>query len=201
LLRGHHPIWDEVETMLALWHGVEAALIFTSGYSANEAVLSTLIEPHDFVASDALNHASLIDGLRLSRAEKFIYRHADVDHLARGLGAAARTRTPGRQLFIVTESLFGMEGDDAPLREIVEVAERYDAQVIVDEAHATGCCGPRGRGRVDLELRRRVCATVHTGGKALGVPGAYVAASAVLKEVLINRARQFIFTTALPPAV
>jgi 7-keto-8-aminopelargonate synthetase-like enzyme len=174
----------------------------TSGYVANEGLLATVIEPQDWVASDGLNHASIIDGLRLSQAERFIYRHLDLDHLETGLRAAALRRQPGCQHFIVTEALFGMEGDLAPLLPLVRLAERYDAQVIVDEAHSTGCIDRSGSGCVDeAGLRARVLATVHTGGKALAVAGAYVCGSAKLRELLINRCRHFIFTTALPPAV
>jgi 8-amino-7-oxononanoate synthase len=202
LLRGQQPIWDEVETALARWHGVEAALIFTSGYVANEGLLATAIEAHDWVASDQLNHASIIDGLRLSKAERCIYRHCDLNHLETRLLLAASMRSPRRELFIVTESLFGMEGDAAPLAELAQLAQRYGAHLIVDEAHATGCLGPAGSGLVDaVGLRERVLATVHTGGKALGVCGAYVCGSAQLKELLVNRCRHFVFTTALPPAV
>src|SRR5262249_39947709 len=148
-----------------------------------------------------------IDGLRLARAERFVYRHADLDHLESGLRAAGRAPgvSPGlsrRALFVVTESLFGMDGDIAPLSEIVALAERYGAHVVVDEAHATGCFGPTGGGCVDSAgLRRRVLATVHTGGKALGVAGAYVCGSALLRDLLVNLCRHFVFTTALPPAV
>jgi len=202
LLRGNHPIWDVVETELAGWHSAQAALIMTSGYTANEGLLATVIEPGDWVASDALNHASIIDGLRLARAEKLIYRHNDLGQLEDGLRRAARCRPPGQEHFIVTESLFGMEGDCCPLVGLVELAEQYGAHVIVDEAHATGCFGPEGSGLVDAAgLRQRVLATVHTGGKALGVVGAYVCGSHLLKELLINRCRHFIFTTALPPAL
>jgi 8-amino-7-oxononanoate synthase len=202
LLRGHHPIWEEVEAALARWHGAEAALTMTSGYAANEGLLATIIEPGDWVASDQLNHASIIDGLRLSRAERFIYRHQDLDHLEAGLRAAFRGRIGQRELFVVTESLFGMDGDVAPLGPLVQLAERYGAHVIVDEAHSTGCFGPAGSGCVDgAGLRGRVLATVHTGGKALGACGAYVCGSARLRELLVNRCRHFLFTTALPPMV
>ncbi|MCS7047216.1 MAG: 8-amino-7-oxononanoate synthase [Gemmataceae bacterium] len=202
LLRGHHPLWEEVETALARWHGAEAALVFTSGYTANEGLLSTVIEPSDWVASDSANHASIIDGLRLARAERFIFRHNDVNHLAEGLAAAAAQRGTRRELFIVTESLFGMDGDRAPLADIVALAQQYGAHVIIDEAHATGCFGPRGSGLVDhLGLRSGVLATVHTGGKALAVPGAYVVGGNLLRELLVNRCRHFIYTTALPPQV
>jgi 8-amino-7-oxononanoate synthase len=198
LLRGHHPIWDEVEAALARWHGAEAALVFPSGYAANEGLLATLLEPGDWVASDQRNHASIIDGVRLSKAERFVFRHNDLADLESGLRRAAAARAR----FIVTESLFGMEGDRAPLGELVALASRYGAHLILDEAHATGCFGATGGGLVDSAgLRSKVLATVHTGGKALGVHGAYVVGSALLKELLVNRCRHLIFTTALPPVV
>ena len=196
LLRGQHPIWDEVESQLAAWHGAEAALIFTSGYAANEGVLSALIEPGDWVASDALNHASIIDGLRLSKAERFVFRHLDLGHLEEGL------KTAKGQRFIVVESLYGMDGDLAPLADLTKLADQYDAALIVDEAHATGCWGEHGGGLVDaLGLRHRILCSIHTGGKALGVPGAYVVGSQRMRDYLVNRCRHFIFTTALPPRV
>jgi 7-keto-8-aminopelargonate synthetase-like enzyme len=202
LLRGHYPVWDDVEAELARWHGAEAALIMTSGYAANEGLLATVIEPDDWAASDEFNHASIIDGLRLAGAERFIYRHQDLNQLESGLRRAAAKRTARCELFIVTESLFGMDGDVTPLGPLVELAERHGAHVIVDEAHSTGCFGPGGSGLVDAAgLRGRVLATVHTGGKALGVTGAYVVGSALLRELLVNRCRHFIFTTALPPAL
>jgi 8-amino-7-oxononanoate synthase len=204
LLRGDHPIWGDVESALAEWHGADAVLMMTSGYTANEGLLSTIIEPGDWVATDELVHASIIDGLRLSRPQKFRFRHNELDHLEAGLKSSRTRDATGsqRQLFIVTESLFSMDGDLAPLPEIVDLAERYGAAVIVDEAHSTGCYGPTGSGCVDaLALRDRVLATVHTGGKALGVMGAYVCGSRPLKEYLVNRCRHLIYTTALPPEV
>ena len=202
LLRGHRAIWDEVEALLCSWHGSEAALMMSSGYAANEGLIATLAEPGDWVAADELSHACIIDGLRLARPRKFLFGHNDLDHLDEGLKAEAAKRPVGRELFVVTESLFSMDGDRAPLPEIVALAERYGARVIVDEAHSTGCYGAAGSGIVDeLGLRDRVLATVHTGGKALGVCGAYVCGSALLKELLINRCRHLIFTTALPPAL
>lgn len=198
LLRGHLPIWDEVETALAHWHGAEAALMFTSGYVANEGLLATVLGPGDWVASDQANHASIIDGLRLSKAQRFIFRHNDVNHLE----SALRSAPAQGQRFLVVESIFGMDGDRAPLGDLVELAERFHARMIVDEAHATGCFGATGSGLVDaLGLRNRVLATVHTGGKALGVMGGYIAGSRLLRDYLVNQCRQFIFTTALPPVV
>jgi 8-amino-7-oxononanoate synthase len=202
LLRGQHPPWEEVEANLAHWHGAEAALVMNSGYLANEGLLSALLEADDFIASDQLNHASIIDGIRLSRAERFIFRHNDLGHLEEGLRTAAQNRRPSRELFVVTEALFGMEADRAPLLEMVQLADKYQAHLIVDEAHSTGCFGPEGSGLVDeLGLRSRVLATIHTGGKALGVAGAYICCPRLLRDLLVNRCRHFIFTTALPPAV
>ncbi len=202
LLRGHHAIWEQVETELARWHGAESALMLTSGYAANEGLLSTIIEPDDWVASDERNHASIIDGLRLSRPRRFVYRHNDLDQLEEGLRAEAARRTVSRELFVVTEALYSMDGDRTPLAELAELTQRYEAHLIVDEAHATGCFGPAGSGRVDeLGLRGKVLATIHTGGKALGVPGAYIGGSGQLKEYLVNRCRQLIFTTAPAPAI
>ncbi|HEX4589476.1 MAG TPA: 8-amino-7-oxononanoate synthase, partial [Gemmataceae bacterium] len=199
LLRGHHAIWDEVESALATWHGADAVLIMTSGYCANEGLLSSIVEPGDWIAADELVHASIIDGLRLSRPRKFRFRHNDLNHLEDGLRTASRE--PGdSQRFVITESLFSMDGDLAPLADIVALAERYGAHVIVDEAHTTGCYGAAGSGCVDAaNLRSRVLATIHTGGKALGVMGAYICGSGLLKEYLVNRCRHLIFTTALPP--
>lgn len=202
LLRGHHPVWDEVETTLAEWHGAEAALIFTSGYVANEGLLATVIRAGDVAFSDQSNHASLIDGLRLGKGRRVIFNHNDLSDLERHLTEAARRREPGQAFFIVTESLFGMDGDRAPLVAMIRLAERFQAHLIVDEAHATGCFGPEGSGLVNaLGLRERVLATVHTGGKALGVAGAYMCGGALLKEILVNQCRHLIFTTALPPTL
>ena len=202
LLRGQQPIWDEVETKLAVWHDAEAALMMTSGYAANEGLLSTIIGPGDTVFSDQYNHASIIDGLRLSKAEKIPFAHNDLNVLEKLLRQCKPARAAHQAWFIVTESLFGMEGDQAPLRELAELAHRHQAHLIVDEAHATGCFGPTGSGLVDaLGVRDRILASVHTGGKALAVPGAYIVGSRLLKEILVNRCRHLIYTTALAPQI
>jgi 8-amino-7-oxononanoate synthase len=202
LLRGHHPIWEKVEDALAKWHQAEAVLVMNSGFSANEGLISTIVEPGDWVASDELNHACIVEGLRICRPRKFAFRHNDLQHLEEGLKSESAKRPPGREMFIITESLFSMDGDRAPLLPIVELAERHGAHVIVDEAHSTGCFGTTGSGIVDqLNLRTRVLASVHTGGKALGVTGAYVCCSRLLRDYLINKCRHLIFTTALPPAI
>jgi 8-amino-7-oxononanoate synthase len=202
LLRGHHPVWDEVESSLAAWHGAESALVMNSGFTANEGIISTVVEPGDWVATDELNHACIMEGLRVCRPRKFAFRHNDLAHLEDGLKAEAAKRPPGREMFVVTESLFSMDGDRSPLPEIVALAERYGAQVIVDEAHSTGCFGTAGSGIVDeLGLRSRILASVHTGGKALGVMGAYICGSNLLRDFLVNRCRHLIFTTALPAVI
>ncbi|MSR55816.1 MAG: 8-amino-7-oxononanoate synthase [Gemmataceae bacterium] len=202
LLRGHHAIWDEVESTLASWHGAEAALMMTSGYVANEGLISTLMEPGDWVAGDELNHACIVDGLRLARCRRFNYRHNDLNHLEEGLRAEAERNEPGRQRFVLTESVFSMDGDKTPLREIANLADRYGAYLIVDEAHSTGCYGPTGAGCIDeAGIRPQVLASMHTGGKALALPGAYIVGSRLLKEYLTNKCRHLIFTTALAPAV
>jgi 8-amino-7-oxononanoate synthase len=202
LLRGHHSVWDEVEARLAAWHCVESVLVMNSGFTANEGLISTIIEPGDWVASDELNHACIAEGLRVCRPRKFVFRHNDLNHLEEGLKSEAAKRPAGREMFVITESLFSMDGDRAPLAEMVALAEWYGAHVLVDEAHSTGCYGSTGAGIVDeLGLRSRVLATVHTGGKALGVTGAYICGSNLLRDYLVNRCRHLIFTTALPPAI
>lgn len=202
LLRGSHPIWDDVESALAGWHGAEAALMMTNGYAANEGLLATVIDPGDWVAVDELDHACILDGLRLVRPRKFCFRHNDLDHLEEGLKSEVERDRAGRERFVVTESLFSMDGDRPDLYAMFELCEKYGAHLIVDEAHATGCYGETGSGIVDeLGLRDRVLATVHTGGKALGVCGAYICGSRLLKDWLVNRCRHMIFTTALPPVV
>jgi 8-amino-7-oxononanoate synthase len=195
LVSGAMTAHRRLEEALAEFEGTEAALLFGSGYLANLGVVSSLAGRGEVVFSDELNHASIIDGCRLSRAETFVYEHCDVDHLAYGLRQAE-----GRGALIVTDGVFSMDGDIAPLAEIVELARRYDARVIVDEAHGTGALGPGGRGAVaDAGLDGEVDVVVGTLGKALGSYGAYVACDAEMAQYLINTARSLIFSTALPP--
>lgn len=201
LLSGNSAIWEELECEIAQFMQSEAALFFTSGYLANLGLLSAVIQPGDVVFSDSANHASIIDGLRLSGARKVIYPHLDLNGLEREL----QKELSSAQKFIVSESIFSMDGDRAPISELVELAQKYGAELIVDEAHATGVAGPRGRGLVaasgpsDRRLTDRVLATVHPCGKALAGMGCFVACSEKLKQYLVNRARTFIFSTALPP--
>lgn len=197
LLRGHRATFDEIEERLARACGAEATLLFSSGYAANVGLLQTLLSKEDLVLSDERNHASLIDGIRLSGARKAIYPHQDLN----AVEGILRAPHP-RRAFIVTESVFSMEGDLTPIEDLVALAERHGALVIVDEAHATGLYGPAGAGRVEeLGLRERVLATVHTGGKALGSGGAWVAGPSALRDLLVNRARSFIFSTAPLPVL
>lgn len=198
LITGNMTLHEELESKLAEFKGTEAALVFNSGFQANTGVLSTLVGEGDVIFSDALNHASIIDGCRLARAGTQIYRHCDLDQLELQL----REAPSGARKLVVTETIFSMDGDEAPLAAIVELAEKYDAMVMVDEAHATGVFGANGTGVVaKLGLGERVLVQMGTLGKALGGFGAYVAGSSALRDLLINRCRSFIFTTALPPAV
>jgi glycine C-acetyltransferase/8-amino-7-oxononanoate synthase len=195
LISGNMPPHRDLELRLAAFKGYESALLFGSGYLANTGTIAALAGRGEIVFSDELNHASIIDGCRLSRAETFVYRHADVEHLAWGLREAS-----GRASLIVTDGLFSMDGDVAPLAELAELARRHDCRLMVDEAHATGALGPGGRGSVAAAgLSGEVDVVVGTLGKALGSYGAYVCASAELTDYLLNAARSFVFSTAPPP--
>jgi 8-amino-7-oxononanoate synthase len=197
LLSGQSEEWRELEDGFAEFAGTEASLFFPSGYAANMGLLAALVGKDDVVYSDVLNHASLIDGMRLSGARKVIYPHLDLNALEDALRQDAGA--PWRRL-IVTESVFSMDGDIAPLKEMAALAARYGAAMIVDEAHATAVHGPLGRGLVaQAEILPQVLAVIHTCGKALGSAGAFVCGPAVLKEHLINHALTFIYSTALPP--
>jgi 8-amino-7-oxononanoate synthase len=197
LLSGQSEEWRTLEEEFAEFAGAEAALFFSTGYAANMGMLAALVGKDDVVYSDVLNHASLIDGMRLSGARKVIYPHLNLGALEESLRQDAGA--PWRRL-IITESVFSMDGDVAPLREMAALAEKYGAAMIVDEAHATGVHGPQGRGLVvESGIWPQVLASIHTCGKALASAGAFVCGPAVLKEHLINHARTFIFSTALPP--
>lgn len=199
LLSGHSAEWEELEREFAHFAGTEAALYFGSGYAANLGLLTALLGKSDLVFSDALNHASLIDGIRLSGAQKVIYGHLDLNALEAALRQHVHVR--GRKV-IVTESVFSMDGDWAPIGKLLSLAERYGAGLIVDEAHATGVHGPSGRGLVAAtQAQDRVWAVVHTCGKALASVGALVCGSELLREHLVNHARTLIFSTAQPPYV
>src|SRR5579871_3660144 len=196
LLTGQRDAFTELERRFAAFKGAERALFFSSGYLANLAVLATLAEPGDVIFSDELNHASLIDGSRLSRASRVIFPHRDPAALAHLLREA-----PGSgQKFLVTESLFSMDGDLAPLAEYAALCREHDAALIVDEAHAVGVYGTRGSGLLEMTGAEALI-SIDTAGKALGVGGAFVSGPAWVVEALIQRARPFIFSTAPLPAV
>ena len=198
LLRGQRDCFAAVERRFAAFKGTASALYFSSGYLANLAVLTTLPERGDTVLSDALNHASLIDGVRLSAARPVVFPHADVAAVA---GLIDRHRGLG-QIFLVTESLFSMDGDEAPLRAYADLCRQTGACLIVDEAHAVGVYGRRGSGLIEeSRIGDDLCVSINTAGKALGVCGAFVAGPAWVVEYLVQRARPFIFSTAAPPAV
>jgi 8-amino-7-oxononanoate synthase len=195
LISGNMEPHRQLEAALAAFKGYEAALLFGSGYLANTGAVAALAGRGEVVFSDELNHASIVDGCRLSRAETFVYRHADVEHLAWGLRQAGE-----RAALIVTDGVFSMDGDVAPLPELVELARRHGTRLMVDEAHATGAVGPGGRGSVAAAgLSGEVDVVVGTLGKALGSYGAYVCAGVETIDFLVNTARPFIFSTAPPP--
>jgi len=196
LVSGNMTMHRRLEERLAAFKGTQSALLFGSGYLANLGVVPALARKGEIVFSDELNHASIIDGCRLAGAETFVYRHADVEHLAWGLRNA-----DGRAALIVTDGVFSMDGDVAPLEEIVALARRHDVRVMVDDAHGTGTRGPGGRGAVaEAGLEGEVDVVVGTLGKALGSYGAFVACDHVMARYLVNAARPLIFSTGLPPA-
>jgi len=196
LLSGNYLLIEETEKMIAAFHEAEAGLIFNSGYDANTGLLSSVPQKNDVIIYDQLSHASLRDGIRLSFATSFSFLHNDLNDLEKKLATAKDA-----QKFVVTESVFSMDGDFAPLLEIANLCEKYNAALIVDEAHATGVVGEKGEGLVQkLNLQRKCFARIHTFGKACGVHGAIVLGSEKLKKYLVNFSRQFIYTTSLPPA-
>ena len=198
LVSGTMRIHRRLEERLAEFKGYEAALLFGSGYLANAGVIGALARSGEVVFSDSLNHASIIDGCRLAGAETFVYEHNDLDHLAWGLEQAE-----GRGSLIVTDGVFSMDGDVAPLTEIVDLARQHDVRVMVDDAHGTGATGPGGRGAVaEAGLEDEVDVLVGTLGKALGSYGAYVCCERQTAKYLVNTARTLIFSTApSPPSV
>jgi glycine C-acetyltransferase len=206
-IAGTMDLHEELERDLAAFKGTEAVLTFQSGFTANTGVIPTITGDEDLIVSDALNHASIIDGMRLSKAPRKIYPHGDVAGLrevlreARGQGRDG-AGLPYRLILVVTDGVFSMDGDIAPLPGIVEAAEEAGAAVFVDDAHASGVLGRNGRGSVDhFGLHGRVAIQVGTLSKAVGVLGGYVAGSQDLRDILVQRARPFLFSTSHPPAV
>jgi 8-amino-7-oxononanoate synthase len=198
LLRGDREAFADVERKFAAFKQTERSLYFSSGYLANLAVLTTLPERGDVICSDECNHASIIDGIRLSAARRVVFPHNDLASLAR----AVDDRPAGSQAFVVTESLFSMDGDVPPLADYAALCRNTGATLIVDEAHAVGVYGDRGSGLIEAcGIERDVCVSINTAGKALGVAGAFVAGPGWAIDYLIQRARSFIFSTAPPPSV
>jgi 8-amino-7-oxononanoate synthase len=198
LLRGEHECFAAVERRFARFKGVERSLLFGAGYLANIGVLTTLPESGDVILSDERNHASLIDGMRLSHARTIVFPHNDVNAVARLLAGGSS----GGVRFLVVESLFSMDGDMAPLAEYAALCRSAGAVLVVDEAHAVGLYGARGSGLIEAAgVGGDVCVSINSGGKALGVSGAFVAGPAWAIDYLIQRARPFVFSTAPPPAL
>ena len=206
-IAGTMTIHEELEQELAAFKGTEAVLTFQSGFTANTGVIPTITGEQDLIVSDALNHASIIDGMRLSKAPRKIYSHGDVGALREVLREAREqgregTNLPYRLILVVTDGVFSMDGDIANLPGVVEAAEEFGAAVFVDDAHASGVLGRNGRGSVDhFGLHGRVAIQVGTLSKAVGVLGGYVAGSQDLRDILVQRARPFLFSTSHPPAV
>lgn len=206
LITGSMLVHQELEDKIALFKGTEKALLFNSGYHANIGVIPSLVGEGDFIFSDELNHASLIDGCRLSKAKTNVYRHKNAKHLDQLLSNSPPLLNfrGGYRRLIITDTVFSMDGDLCDLPVILELAEKYNAHVFLDEAHATGVFGKRGRGVVEhygVKSDHPRIVQMGTLGKAIGSFGAYVCGSASLIEWLINKSRSFIYTTALPPAV
>ena len=206
-ISGTMALHEELEEELARFKDVEAVLTFQSGFTANTGVIPVVAGEPDLIVSDQLNHASIIDGMRLAKAPRVIYPHKDVATLRELLREARERGRPDgsgayRSILVVTDGVFSMDGDIAPLPGIVEAAEAFGADVLVDDAHASGVLGRSGRGSVDhFGLHSRVAIQVGTLSKAIGVLGGYVAGPLVLREMLVQRARPFLFSTSHPPAV
>ena len=206
-IAGTMTLHEALEADLAAFKHTEAVLTFQSGFTANTGVIPTITGETDLIVSDELNHASIIDGMRLSKAPRKVFRHADVESLREVLREAREKGRDGegapyRLILVVTDGVFSMDGDIAPLPGIVEAAEAYGAAVMVDDAHASGVLGRDGRGSVShFGLEGRVAIQVGTLSKAVGVLGGYVAGSQALRDILVQRARPFLFSTSHPPAV
>jgi len=199
-IAGTLAIHEELERRLAIFKHTEASLTFHSGYAVNIGVIGSMLEDGDCVVSDKLNHASIIDGIRLTKAARILYEHCDVEDAERALAEARRSGY--RRVLLVTDGVFSMDGDIAPLPALVEAAEQYGAAVMVDDAHASGVLGRNGRGTTDhFDLHGRVALNIGTLSKAIGVVGGYVAASQTVRDHLIHTARPFLFSSSHPPAV
>ncbi len=205
LLRGTCSLHDDLEATLAHWKGTEACLLFNTGYQANATLVPALVGRDDAVFSDALNHASLVDGCRMARAggaQVGIFRHLDLDDLAAQLGSWRAKAPAGALALVASDAVFSMDGDAADLPALLTLCQRHDALLLIDEAHATGLLGSDGAGLAQLQgVHGRVPLVMGTLGKALGAFGAFVCCDKVLRDHLLNTSRGFIFSTALPPPV
>ena len=194
LITGNSLFTEETEKIIARFHRAEAALIFNTGYMANTGLISSVTTRQDTIIADEFIHASIIDGMRLSLAAHFKFRHNDLEDLEKKLQSAKGNK------FVIVESVYSMDGDEAPLKEIAAICKKHNALLIVDEAHANGLFGENGEGLVvKNNLQSEVFACIYTFGKAVGLHGAAVTGSQTLRDFLINHARSFIYTTALPP--
>ncbi len=197
LIAGNYALIETVENEIALFHDAEAAIIFNSGYDANLGVLSSVPQRGDTVLYDYLSHASIRDGIRLSLAQSYAFPHNDMDALEKKLRQVVAEND--KNIFIVTESVFSMDGDTCPLPQLVELSEKYHAHLVVDEAHATGVIGAKGEGLVQQQgLQKAIFCRIHTFGKACGCHGAVILGSKALRDHCINFARSFIYSTSLP---
>ncbi|CAL68499.1 aminotransferase class I/II-fold pyridoxal phosphate-dependent enzyme [Christiangramia forsetii] len=199
LLSGNHPLFKKVENQLASFHNSQSALIFNSGYDANIGFFSAVLQKADIILYDEFSHASIRDGLKMSLARNYKFQHNDLGDLAQKLERLTSNKEE-KEIYIVTESVFSMDGDSPDMIGLVELAEKYHANLIVDEAHATGVFGEKGQGLVQqLKLESRIFARIHTFGKAMGCHGAVILGSSDLKDYLVNFSRSLIYTTALSP--
>jgi len=195
---GNQDLLEELETLIATFKGEEAVTVFQSGLNCNIGVIQTITEKGDLIVSDELNHASIIDGVRLSKADKAVYKHCDMADLKRVL---EEKRSLYRNVLIITDGVFSMDGDLAPLPEIVKLANEYNCLTYVDDAHGSGVLGKNGRGTVDhFHLHGQIDFIIGTLSKAIGVVGGYVCSKQIVKEWLLHRARPLLFSTAIPPA-
>ncbi len=194
LLSGNSSYSEALEQWIAQFHHAESGLIYNSGYDANIGLFSSIADRHDVILYDEFSHASIIDGIRLSFAKSYKFSHNNIADLEQKLST-----TDAQNIFIVVESVYSMDGDISPLEDIIKLAKRHQAHVIIDEAHATGVIGESGKGLVNkLQLEKECFARIHTFGKALGVHGAIILGTHTLRQYLINTSRSFIYTTALP---
>lgn len=200
LLSGNHELYDETENYISQFHQVEAALIFNSGYDANVGFFSSVPQRNDIILYDEYSHASIRDGIQMSLAKSYKFKHNDVEDLEKRIQKCHIERSRDAEVYIVTESVFSMDGDSPDLKKLIPLSEKYNALLVIDEAHALGVIGTNGEGLVQsLQLQDKVFARIVTFGKALGCHGAAVLSSEELKSYLTNFSRSLIYTTALSP--